>query len=265
MRALFFNDCLGLDKVDKLCYIIGSYPADKIYQEVYGRAPTQAEMDHLIQDVKLNGDKAWIDSSYNDAKGYLQQQKDTADTTAQLKTNSDPIYQAQRALDFQKKANEPVVSALQAQQAPLKDRYQKLLDSIKGNQQIAENRQTVTTNNELGKRGISSNSGLYQQDMANALNPIGQAYTDQYNTAFGNQNSAESDLAFKIANAQAGNPESAISTGANLSTTAQNILAGQYISPEDKALKTAQANYYNNQAKTSTNDPLGLGSIFGGK
>lgn len=263
MRALFFNDCLGIDKVDRKAYLSGDEPF-KIYKSIYGVDPTQSQLDQLVQSTQVNG-KSFVDLSPSEASNYLTGQKSGTDTTNQLKTNSDPIYQAQRALEFQKKANEPIVSALQGQQQPLKDRYEKLLASIKGNQQIAENRQTVTTNNELGKRGISSNSGLYQQEMTNALNPIGQAYTDQYNTAFGNENTAESDLAYKIANAQAGNPESAISTGANLATTAQNILAGQYISPEDKALKTAQANYYNNQAKTSTNDPLGLGSIFGGK
>lgn len=65
---------------------------------------------------------------------------------------------------------------LQASQAPLEQRYQSLLDSIKGNQTTAENRQTVTTNNELGKRGISGSSGVAQQEMTNALNPITQQY-----------------------------------------------------------------------------------------
>lgn len=70
---------------------------------------------------------------------------------------------------------------LQAQQQPLEQRYSDLLNSIKGNQQTAENRQTVTTNNELGKRGITASSGIAQQEMTNALNPITQQYTGMYN------------------------------------------------------------------------------------
>lgn len=66
---------------------------------------------------------------------------------------------------------------LQSSQAPMEQRYQSLLDSIKGNQTTAENRQTLTTNNELGKRGISGSSGVAQQEMTNALNPITQQYT----------------------------------------------------------------------------------------
>lgn len=67
-------------------------------------------------------------------------------------------------------------SQLQSKEEPLKQRYQTLLESIKGNQQTAENRQTVATQNELGKRRISGSSGVAQQEMTNALNPITQQY-----------------------------------------------------------------------------------------
>lgn len=107
----------------------------------------------------------------------------------------DPAQTIRAAIDAMKEANKPAVESLQASipetqakyqqtrdqltasQAPLEQRYKDLLDSIKGNQQVAENRQTLTTNNELGKRGISGSSGIAQQEMTNALNPITQQYT----------------------------------------------------------------------------------------
>lgn len=60
----------------------------------------------------------------------------------------------------------------QGEIAPLQERYKNLIDQINGKYKVAEERQTVTTNNELGRRGLSNDSGLYQQTMTNALNPI---------------------------------------------------------------------------------------------
>lgn len=68
-------------------------------------------------------------------------------------------------------------SSLEAKKKPLQDRYQNLISELKGNQTTSENRQTVTTNNELGKRGLLPASGLAQQELTNALNPITQEYT----------------------------------------------------------------------------------------
>lgn len=70
------------------------------------------------------------------------------------------------------KAVKPVVQGLEAQRSPLQSRYDELLNSIKGQQQTAEQRQTVTTQNELGKRGILPSSGLAQQELTSAINPI---------------------------------------------------------------------------------------------
>lgn len=100
-----------------------------------------------------------------------------------------------RAQELQRQANEPIINSLQssipgiqqqyatqksnleAKKAPLKARYDNLISEIKGNQTVAENRQTVTTNNELGRRGILGSSGLAQQEITNAVNPITKGYT----------------------------------------------------------------------------------------
>lgn len=68
-------------------------------------------------------------------------------------------------------------SQLEAEKQPLQARYQSLIDSIKGNQVVAENRQTVTSRNELGKRGIPLTSGVAEQEVTNAVNPITSEYT----------------------------------------------------------------------------------------
>lgn len=64
---------------------------------------------------------------------------------------------------------------LSAETEPLKARYENLLNQIKGKEQVATNRQTVATQNELGRRGIQG-GGLAEQTLADALNPITSEY-----------------------------------------------------------------------------------------
>ena len=97
-----------------------------------------------------------------------------------------------RTLQMQQQATQPAIQAIQqgipetqqiyagqtaraeAQRQPLLDRYNNLLAQIKGNQQTAENRQTLTTQNELGRRGISG--GLAERTLTESLNPITSQY-----------------------------------------------------------------------------------------
>lgn len=110
-------------------------------------------------------------------------------------SSTDPMALAQQMIKLQQEANQPAIQSLQgqipetqakyaqtrtqlqSQQPSIEQRYQNLLDQVKGNQQIAENRQTLTTNNELGRRGITGSSGIAQQEITNAVNPITQQYT----------------------------------------------------------------------------------------
>lgn len=123
-----------------------------------------------------------------------------------------------RAIEMQKEANKPAIQSLQssipeiqtsykqqreqleAEKSPLKDRYDNLLNSIKGNQTTAENRQTVTTRNELGRRGITSDSGLFEQTVTDAVNPITQQYTGMYKDTALQGDAALRDLINRIAN-----------------------------------------------------------------
>jgi hypothetical protein len=140
---------------------------------------------------------------------------------AENKQNSDPIYQAQKYLDFQKTANAPVVANLQTQQPGLQDKYTQLVNSIKGNQQLDTNRQTRATNNELGQRGILPTSGVYQQQMVDSLTPIDTQYAGLTANANAGSIADTQALALHIAQLQAGNPENAYASGVQGASTAQ--------------------------------------------
>ncbi len=162
----------------------------------------------------------------------------------------DVVGNAQKLLDFQKQANAPVVSSLQSQQPGLEDKYTQLVNSIKGNQQLDTNRQTLATNNELGARGILSSSGAYQQDMANALTPIDQQYAGL--TANANAGSIQDtqNLALQIAQLQAGNPDTAISGGlqvGGLQNQASSIASQNALNAAQAQLAQAQGGFYGNQ------------------
>lgn len=151
-----------------------------------------------LQDQGFYGYAGWDDSAADaDFKATGGAGKGSARSSSSSGNFSsiDPQQAIQASIKALQEANKPAVeslqasipetqakyaqtrSQLQASQAPLEQRYNQLLESIKGNQTTAENRQTLTTNNELGKRGISSSSGVAQQEMTNALNPITQQFT----------------------------------------------------------------------------------------
>lgn len=158
--------------------------------------------------------------------------------------NLDVVGQAQKLLDFQKQANQPVVASLQSQQPGLQDKYKQLVDSIKGNQQLDTNRQTLATNNELGQRGILSSSGLYQQELTNALTPIDTQYAGLTANANAGSISDTQALALQIAQLQAGNPESAISGGlqiGGLQNQASQIASQNTLNAAQGQLAQAQA------------------------
>jgi len=68
---------------------------------------------------------------------------------------------------------------LQAQQPQLEQRYQNLLNQITANQQKEEQRVSTAGARELGRRGISSQSGFYDVFQNQQLSPVTQYYTGQ--------------------------------------------------------------------------------------
>lgn len=128
---------------------------------------------------------------------------------------------ARQIRDFNVQSNQPAIQSYEASKNPLQDRYKNLLQTIKGNQQVAENRQTTTTNNEMGRRGISNDSGVYEQEMTNAVNPITQQYTGMYGDANAQQGIDMSNIDKAIAMLKTGNPEAAFSGGMGIQSNVQ--------------------------------------------
>lgn len=159
---------------------------------------------------------------------YWAQQVDPVVNAAEKARQASPsnptnvIANAQALQDFTVKQNQPAIQSYQASKAPLQDRYKALLDTIKGNQTTAENRQTLTTGNELAKRGISNDSGVYQQEQTNAVNPITQAFTGQYKDANAQQGIDMSAIDNAIAQLQTGNPESSINAALGIGQQEQS-------------------------------------------
>jgi hypothetical protein len=107
---------------------------------------------------------------------------------------SNPQKAIEKAVAMQKEAIQPAVSSLQAsipetqakysqarqqlqsQEMPLQDRYKNLIDSIKGQKAESINKQTIITNSELAKRGLSGDSTMAQQEIQNVIEPISRNY-----------------------------------------------------------------------------------------
>lgn len=270
-KILQLNDCLGLNPIDKNYYLVGDEPF-KVYQDVYGKPATQSQIDQLVQGKTLANGKSFIDSTYQDARDFLSGQKSFSDAQTNLAASADPnniIGNAQRLNQFYQTANQPVVSALQGQQSKLDDTYQKLLSSIKGQGEVLSNQQTLATNNELAKRGINSQSGYGAQQMINAQLPINAQINSSLVGAEQGYNQNALDLAYKLAQAQSGNPEGALSGAtnfANIGVNANNSLLSLaqdlYKRNNPTAAESAQTNYYNALAsgklQQTNSDPLGL-------
>lgn len=208
-----------------------------------------------LRDVKAQGASVGDIRDYQGSKFRWDGIQWTKEGGGASFSGSNPQSYIDAAVEAFKKANEPAIQSFQSQIPevqqkfatererltkkiePLKERYDNLISSIKGNQQVAENRQTVATSNELGRRGILADSGVAEQTMTDALNPITQQYTTLAKDAgiareedlqnleglISDTTTSEVDAlrAIKqaIAQLQSGAATSGISTGLNLFST----------------------------------------------
>lgn len=153
----------------------------------------------------------------------------TSTPSSQAPGNQSTDYNSilQNAISASKAAVQPQIDALSASKQPLQDRYTALLNTIKNNQGIAENRQTTATNNELGARGLLPGSTLSQQTLANALNPITYDYTNQAATTNAQESSDLSSIDQAIASLTGGALSGANSNAANIYGAGLNYNVGQ--------------------------------------
>lgn len=216
----------------------------------------------------------------------------------------DYVSLAREQMKMMQEANKPAIEALQAtiptigqrfaqtgqylqkQVGNLESRYKNLLSSITGEKESAIQAQTTSTSQELGRRGISAQSGLFGETVNKAVLPVQRAFAGSISELGSTQQSAldqimnqiaqlpisqteqEQAVQQAIAQLQAGGNASAISSALSLyQQQKQNELAQQELSaktaidPLDQAmkelqLKQAQLDYTKSAtpAATSTGD-----------
>lgn len=169
-----------------------------------------------------------FNSSVGDVRNWNGQQWKVTDTSGGMRTleplgasggdfsSFDPVAQAQKLQDFYKQQNQPAIQTLQTQYNPatgsgaLVDKYNSLLDSIKGQGSVAANQQILASNTNLGARGIVGESALGQQEIASALLPVTTQYAGLTAQTGLSEQQDLGQLAAQIASLQAGNPAAAI-------------------------------------------------------
>lgn len=179
---------------------------------------TTQEANQVISDMN-SGKTKWDDNIRAEANKTLDA--------------ADPIKQAQKlaqmAQDMQVEANKPAIATLQSQYNPdtgtgsLVDRYNTLIDSITASQQPAENAVTLATNNELGKRGITGDSGIAQNQIAQALLPVSTQFGQLKAQTGLNEQQDLGGIASSIAGLRAGNVGNGLNFASGI-TTSQNAL-----------------------------------------
>ena len=145
---------------------------------------------------------------------------------------------AKQLLGFQQQANQPAIQSLQTQVGevgqsfagqrqrlesgiqPLKDRYNQILEEMKG-------RVSTDISREYGRRGIPLSSGMFEQDLTSKINPltrdIGLAreegvrgIQDLIASLTGQETESKRNILNAIAQLQAGEPSGAITQALSL-------------------------------------------------
>ena len=168
------------------------------------------------------------------------------------------VDQAKQIAQFTAEQNKPVIASLEGQRQPLIDRYQALIDQIKGNQATAEGRESVATAREFGKRGIPLSSGVYDTALTERLNPITQSYTNLTKETGAGREQDLLSIAREIASLQAGNPSQAVSQSLQLGQFqqgAQSLAAQIAANQSSQALAERELSL---KEKQYNQDPYGL-------
>ena len=154
------------------------------------------------------------------------------------------------------------LSTLQGQVDPLKQRYDAIISGLNnaGSQEV--NQATLNLAQEYGKRGISTQSGVFNQNLAQTVNPIQNTYASQIAGVQGQENSdinqlqgqialnpiqqqqALDQLNQAIAAIQTGGGQDAITNAIQQSQFQQQLALQQQQVTNALALQKAQADYY---------------------
>lgn len=176
---------------------------------------------------------------------------------------------ARQQLQLQQEANKPAIASLQAsipeiqsqtqanvarlqaQQAPLEQRYQSLLSEVTRQGQAQTLGEQKATANEFGRRGISPLSGIYENTMNERLAPISQWIANQSTGLGAQRESAIQQLQQLISQGQ--------TSGINTVRDIQNQIAQLQAGGASSGLQNALS-LYNSQASQAQNQAAQLAS-----
>ncbi len=115
------------------------------------------------------------------------------------------------------------------------------MKQITAGSQTASNQQTAVTNAAMAQRGISNDSTLAQQNLQNALLPVGAQYGGLLSQAGLSEQQDLGQIASQIAALQSGNVPQAINTASGLANLQQQSNQFQATLPSTIALQQAEA------------------------
>jgi hypothetical protein len=234
------------------CYLSGG-ELQTIYQKVFGRAPTQSEVDQLTQNTAVDPyGKKLIDANAAEAENYFN-------NTPEMKTKT-AFKTADQAQAGFVAAAQPAINTLNSTKTDLDSKYKDLLDSIGVSEGVASDKQTLATNNEMARRGISSNSGIAEQEAAHAQLPISAQFGQLKADTGVKREASLTSLAEMIANLQKGDygaslgfangqqsleqQAQTIANNLQLGLKSQELARDQFNFDKTQADKVAQTNPY---------------------
>lgn len=160
-------------------------------------------------------------------------------------------YLTEKAKKEQQAAAAPAIQTLQSGIDPLKDRYSKLIADIRGRRETAVQQVGIDTAREFGKRGISTQSGVYDIALRNAQTPVEQTYGQLETGAAGEEQDKIRAIQTAIAGLQAGSGKDAITQALAMLQNSQSQ------SNWEKQFDLTKQEFDLKKSK-SANDPYGL-------
>lgn len=195
-----------------------------------------ASLQQRLSDLKSQGKSLSTSKEY--AKVYNQIKSMGGKTSGGSSSGSSNVIN--NAISMAQNAVKPAVDTMNAIVPTIKDRYDSLIKDLKGQQTTETNRQTVTTQNELGRRGIIG-GGLAEQELTNALQPITSNYSSLMNQAGNTTQDYLNNLAMQVAGMQSNAGLTGLTTGANLYGTDKAYDYNQQkLASDNAATKAAQ-------------------------
>lgn len=160
-----------------------------------------------------------------------------------------PISGGQAAQNSAQAAYQPAINTLTAAKDPLKERYDSLIASINSTRDQAKQQAGINAAQEFGKRGLSVNSGQYNDFLANKYAPIDTQFTGLATSATGEQVDKETQLSQAIAQLQSG----AAGAGIQANQFAENLANNVGQSNTSNALEQAKLDFQKSQAGGNSN------------